>query len=443
MLFVIQNNNIFNGVFLSLISVLSDWNPWWFEEKTLNELSGFERNGYDLVIDSLNLKEVTVLTGVRRSGKSTLMYQMIKKLIEKKINPKRIFFVNFEDESLSNISIEEIFNEFKEKVNPNEKSFIFFDEVHRKENWEKWVRKKYDLKTEEKIVVSGSCSHLLRREYSSLLTGRIVSFEIMPLNFKEFLTFSKINFDKQMFVKGLIQNKTKFKILNLLNTFLKQGGFPEIFFKKNKKQKKLVLMNYFEDIIFKDIVERFDVKSKKPKELAKYLLTNFTKKASLRNIRNNLGLSYNQIEQFFNFYFEAFLFFELHHFSYSLKEQKTRARKIYCIDNGLRNSVAFNFSKNEGQLVENTVFLELKKRKKEIYYWKNKNEVDFIIKKPNNTLEAINVCYSNTIPERELKGLKEFKKQFPKTKKLIIITKNLEKKEKQIQFTPLWKWLLK
>ena len=137
-----------------------------------------------------------------------------------------------------------------------------------------------------------------------------------------------------------------------------------------------------------------------------------------------------------------YLVFTLDHFSYSFKEQKTLPQKIYFIDTGLRSAVSFTFSKDEGKLVENIVFLELRRQGKEIYYWKNKGEVDFVVKQKNNSLSAINVSYTDDIDEREMKSLIEFKENFKKTKELIIITKSLEKTEKGIRFIPVWKWLL-
>jgi len=430
-------------VFMAIIDALSEWNSWWFgKSEALEELSGVSRPAYEDIIKTVELRETTVITGVRRSGKSTIMYQMIKLLMEKGTDPKTILLVNFEDEALNEVPLEEIYSEYKQKINPGKKAFIFLDEVQKKQKWELWLRKKYDLKTDTKFVVSGSSAKLLKKEYSTLLTGRIVSFEVMPLGFKEYLEFSKIKLDKKMLEKGIISPEEKPKIKNALEQYLKEGGFPEIFFKE-LEQKRLVLANYFDDIIFKDVADRYDIKSQKPKELAKYLAANISGKISLRSLRQATSLTYGQIKEFLSYYQEAFLFFETNHFSYSLKEQKTRPSKIYCIDNGLRNAIAFKFSKDEGKLAENLVFLELKRRNAETYYWKNQNETDFIVKKPDNSLEAINVTYTDEINERETKGLEEFKKQNKKTTKLTLITKNTEKQQNEIQYIPLWKWLIK
>ena len=259
---------------------------------------------------------------------------------------------------------------------------------------------------------------------------------MFPLSFKEYLRFKNVNFKST-----IILDNTKRVILNNLKQYLELGGFPEVFFKEEKYKIK-ILEQYFDDIIYKDIIDRYNLNSQKVKDLALFFTTNFTGEISLRNLRNTLGLSYDSIKDYLSYFKEAFLFFTLDHFSYSFKEQKTVASKIYCIDNGLRNAVSFKFSKDSGKLAENTAFIELKRRNKNIYYWKDSQEVDFIIKNKDNTLQAINVIFSNEIHEREVEGLLKFKKQFSKTKELILLTKDLEKQEKEIKFIPLWKWLL-
>jgi len=422
------------------ITKLNEWNPWWEEKELVKELEGKERPEYGDLIDSLKIREITIITGVRRSGKSTLMYQMISNLLNKKINPKQILFVNLEDKKLIKDSLDDIYNSYRENINLDKKAYIFLDEIHRKKGWESWIRKKYDLKTKDKFVISGSCSYLLKKEYSTLLTGRNLTFEVFPLSFKEFLLFKKVNINKDNLRKGIILEKTRLSILKYLKEYLNLGGFPEIFF-KSKTFKVKLLEQYFDDILYKDIVDRYNLNNQKTKDLALFLITNFTGLISLRNLRNALKISYDTIKDYLSYYKEAFLFFTLDYFSYSFKEQKVVASKIYCIDNGIRNAVSFKFSKDEGKLAENLVFVELRRREKEVYYWKNKNEVDFVVKNKNRELEGINVCYSDEINERELNGLLEFKKEFKKVRNLLILTKDIEKKEKNVKFVPLWKWL--
>lgn len=421
------------------IENLAEWNPWWENSEELKELTGISRPGYDALLESVKLKEVTIITGVRRSGKSTLMYQIICNLLKQGINPRQILFVNLEDKKLIKDSLDDIYECYRENVNADEKAFVFLDEIHKKENWESWIRKKYDIKADAKFVISGSCSYLLKREYSTLLTGRNLTFEVYPLSFSEFLAFNGIDNDK--IKAGIATEKTRLAVLRFLKEYMSLGGFPEVFFKPENYKIKL-LEQYFDDIVYKDIVDRYNINAQKAKDLALYFMTNFTHAISLRSLRSMTKISYDTIKDYLSYYLEAFMFFTLDHFSYSVKEQKTLPAKIYCIDNGLRNAVSFKFSGDYGKLAENAVFVELKRRGKTVYYWKNTGEVDFIVKNKNNTLSAINVSYTDELDEREVKSLQEFKKTFKKTKELIIITKNTEKTGNGIQFMPLWKWLL-
>ncbi|MFA5049489.1 MAG: ATP-binding protein [Candidatus Micrarchaeia archaeon] len=423
------------------VEKLVEWNPWWESGKVDFELQGKKRSDCRELLSSIDVKEVTIITGIRRCGKSTIMYQMINRLLERGINPEKILFVNLEDKKLSQDSLDDIYAAYRKEINTGEKAYVFLDEIHKRAGWESWIRKKYDLKTNDKFVISGSCSYLLKKEYSTLLTGRNLSYEVFPLDFKEFLSFNGLEIDNKKIGRGILTEKTRIEILRYFENYLNFGGFPEILFKPENFKIKL-LSQYFDDILYKDIVDRHNLNSEKAKDLALFFMNNLAGLMSLRNIRNSLGLSYDTAKDYLSYFKDAFLFFSVDHFSYSFKEQKTLPSKIYTIDGGLRNSVSFKFSKDEGKLIENLVFVELKRRGFYPYYWKNKKEVDFIVKDNNQNLIAINVSYADEIDARELEGLKEFKKEFIKTKKLVIITKDVEKVEENIEFIPIWKWLL-
>ena len=416
------------------IERLNERNPWWEKPDLIKELKGEERPSYKYLIGSIKIREITIITGIRRSGKSTLMYQMIHNLIKNGVNPKNILFINLEDKKLINDSLDEIYLSYRESLNPAGKAYVFLDEIHKKEGWEHWIRKKYDLKTNDKFVISGSSSYLLKKEYSTLLTGRNLTFDVFPLSFEEFLLFKELKIDKNNVNKGILLERTKLLILKNLKEYIHFGGFPEVFFKQEEYKIK-VLEQYFDDILYKDIIDRYNLNTQKVKDLALFLLNNFTGIVSLRNMRNSLKISYDTIKDYLSYFKEAFLFFTLDHFSYSFKEQKTLASKVYCIDNGLRNAVSFKFSGDDGKLVENLVYTELIRRK---------NEVDFIIKGEDNKLTAINVSYTNDINEREIKALLEFKKEFrSQVKELMVITKDHKEEKDGIKFVPLWLWLIK
>jgi len=228
------------------------------------------------------------------------------------------------------------------------------------------------------VFVTGSSSKLLSSEYSTVLAGRHLDIEIKPLSFREYLFFKKIE------VKNALDiSQKRHEIKRAFADYLKEGGFPKVTL-ANKENKRDLLEVYFSDITIKDIVQRYNIKEvNKLNELAKYYLTNVSTLQSFNNIKNVLKLNLDTVERFSYYLSSVFLLNFVKKFSYSEKEQILNPRKVYCIDNGLRNSVAFVFSEDYGRLAENLVFNELNKKDSEIYYWKSQKqeEVDFVIKK--------------------------------------------------------------
>ena len=215
------------------LEYLNNWNPWWESKEVSPALKGVTREIDPLIFKALPEREIIVLTGIRRSGKTTIMYQMIALLLQK-YKPTQILYLNLDDEVLRNESLESIYSFYRQYKNPSEFAFIFLDEIQNISEWEKFLKKHYDMKDEVKFVISGSSSNLLRKEYSTLLTGRNVTFKIFPLSFKEYLDFLSIDYVS-------INTTKKNKILYSLKSFLEGGGFPEVFFKE--KALKYILLN--------------------------------------------------------------------------------------------------------------------------------------------------------------------------------------------------------
>ncbi|MCD4808342.1 MAG: ATP-binding protein, partial [Methanosarcinales archaeon] len=356
--------------------ILADWNVWWEIKEVPGNLLGRQRKKSTELIDLLKLREVKIVTGVRRSGKSTLLYQVIEHLLKSGVAAENILLINFEDAALAHYSPEEIYESYLSELNPAFDNFVFIDEVQRKKDWEMWVRKKYDLKHIKNFFVTGSSASLLKKEYSTLLTGRNLSVDVFPLSFREFLLFSDIQINNT----EIISTQTRSKVLFGLKKYLEWGGFPEVFFVDDNYKRRL-LNQYFDDIIYKDIVDRYNTNPGKTKELAVYLLTNIANPFSMRKTRNALGFGLETISEYIAYMTEAYLLYAVPIYSPSLKVQSVNPKKIYCIDTGLRNAVSFKFSEDRGRLAENAVFVELKRRKKEVFYWKSDaGEVDFIVK---------------------------------------------------------------
>ena len=422
-----------------IIEILEDWNFWKKEPDT-----GILRESYVKKLEQFSQTEqVVVITGVRRAGKSTILKQYIHNKIKNGEERKSFLYVNLEEPKFrSELSLEflqRIYEAYLELLDPASKPFLFFDEVQLIPGWETFVRGLHE-KNKAHIFVSGSSAKLLSKEFATVLTGRHIDIKVYPLTFPEFLEFKRLIIQDKL---DIVSQKQKIK--QLLKEYLEYGGFPLVALKEEKKE---ILTNYFEDILAKDVAERHRIKKvEKLRGLAQFYLTNVSSLASFRKIKEFLGLSLDSVERFSLYLEEAYLLFLKTKFAYSLKEQEINPRKIYCIDNGLKNLVSFRFSENLGNSYENAVFFNLLVQGKEIFYWKGRQECDFLIKQGNKLTCAIQVCYDikRENEERELLGLLETLGKF-KLNEGTVITSDLEEirkiNHKKITFIPLWKWLL-
>ena len=390
-------------------------------------------------------QKVISLIGPRRVGKTFYFYQLINNLIENNVDPGRILYINFEDDRILplnvkdlNLVLEAYYELYPE--NTDKALYLFFDEIQNIDNWELFIRRVHDKKN-VKIYVTGSSSKLLSKEIATSLRGRTLSYYLFPLSFEEFLRFRQVTLNKDF-----EYTNARFKVKKLFTEYLYSGGFPEVVLETNEL-KQSILQNYFEMLIYRDLVERFSIRNTSLlKSLVKFLIKNigttFSVNSYYKTIKKDMPVGKDTLMEYLSYLEDINLVYLVPIFSYSLKKQQVNPRKVYCIDNGLRNAVSFMFSKDEGRLAENLVFLELKRRNKEPYYWKNKGEVDFVIKDRDSSLTAINVSYTDEVDERENKALLEFADEFPqKVKELLLLTKDLEKTEHGIKFLPLWKWL--
>jgi predicted AAA+ superfamily ATPase len=424
-----------------IIEILNDWNFW---KKDLN--IGVYREKYlERINKLLKTEQVIAITGVRRSGKSTLMKQFIKKHIDFGKDRRSFLYINFEEPKFTGLLslefLEQIYQAFIEIVKPEEKPVILLDEVQNVPMWEKFVRG-YSEKNEAYFIISGSSSKLLSKEFGSLLTGRWLEIKVYPLDFREFLEFQNLKIIDKL---DIISKKIKIK--QLLREYIEFGGFPLVTLKEEKED---ILIRTFDDIIIRDIGERYNIRRlDKLKILAKRYLTDFSCLISYRNIAKAVGLSLDSVERISSYMQDAYLIYFINKFSYSLKKQEINPRKVYCIDSGLINIVSFRFMENIGRLYENLVFQSLMQNGKEVYYFKEKGECDFIIKEKQKIIQLIQVCYNINDPDtkkREIDSLLEASAKL-KCNNLLVITDDQEKEEKikgkKIKYAPLWKWLLK
>ncbi len=423
-----------------ILEILIDWNFWKKDQET-----GLPRETYLKEIKRLSqTNEVVTVTGSRRSGKSTLMLQYIKNLIKGGLCKEDTLYVNFEDPRFSEPTLQlllDIYDVYKEQLKPQKKPYIFLDEVQKVKGWEKFVNSLYERK-EAHLIVSGSASELLSAEFGSVLTGRHLDLEVFPLSFKEFLVFKGLNVESEM---DMVAKRTEIK--HHLTRYLEEGGFPKTVLIENTEDKKTLLKTYFNDIISRDVVKRYKVKEiEKLEKLAVYYLSNTSTLHSFNSIQKFIGLSSSTIERFSHYLSNAYMLFFVQKFAYSLKEQSKSPKKVYCIDTGLKNAVGFRFREELGRLIENVVFLELMRKGKTVYYWRDRYgyEVDFVIKKGLKPSQLIQVCWDlekSDTKNREIRALLRAKKSL-KVDKGLIISWDCEKEEDDITYIPLWKWLI-
>jgi hypothetical protein len=426
-----------------ILKILIDWNYWGnYKDESIERLSYLKK-----LKNFLETKEIVVVKGVRRGGKSTIIAQFINRIIKKGINPKNTLIINFEDPRFRNLNLEllnKIYEIYLEELLPGRQYYVILDEVQEIEGWEKFARFLKEAK-KVNVLITGSSSKLLSEEYSTLLSGRHIDLDIFPLSFNEFLIFRKINLKTD-----LDRIKQRHKIKNLLKEYIEYGGFPKVSLTK-ESEKKIILEGYFRDILLKDVQKRFKIREVgKLEDLAKYYLTNISTIQPFNKVKNVINLSLDSVERFSHYLSIANLFFFIPKFSYSHKEQILNPKKVYTIDIGLRNVVSFRFSQDLGRLIENIVLVELKRRENEVYYWKSyrEKEVDFVVKKDKKIKQLIQACarFNNEkTKKREMQALIECS-QYTKCNNLLIITEDYESKEsyknKTIKFIPLWKWLL-
>ena len=338
-----------------------------------------------------------IITGVRRCGKSTVVQMLFLK--------KGAFYLNFEDTSLYEFDTKdfEILNEAIEKYSKEHScKYLCFDEIQSVKGWEIFVHRK--LEENYLVIVTGSNASLLSWELGTRLTGRHLDYEMFPFSFEEYCNFKKSKKNVKSFSK-----------------YLKQGGFPEAI----KNDSGEILQRLFDDILTRDIAVRHSIRDVRTlKILSLYLATNCGNLVSGSKLSAQLGIKTNvTILEYLSFLEQCYLFFFVPKFNYSAKAQSVNPKKVYCIDTGMIQSVTLSSNADMGRMLENAVFIELRRRTKNIWYYSESSfECDFLYGHDSVPENAVQVCYELTSEnrEREVRGLVETCRKFPGVKPLIV-----------------------
>lgn len=381
----------------------------------------------------IKTQQVVVISGIRRCGKSSLLY-LIKEAMG--LEEPDYCYCNFDDERIipdTEIG-DQVFNLHIEMY--GKEPVLLLDEIQNMARWEKFINRVYEKGI--KVFVTGSNSRLLSSEIATSLTGRNLQIELFPFSFAEYLRFlgKEYQLDK-------LTSKLKALLISDFTKYCHTGGFPLVV-KENDTE---IINAYFQDIVYRDIVARYRLSQvSELKQLGIYLASNAGKLFSYSTLQKIAGLkSVSSIKDYLDYYQQSYLFFFLKKFDYSVQKQIMNSRKAYTIDPAFVNRLGFSFSENKGRIIENIVYIELLRRRKEVYYFSGKNECDFLVMEGLNVTHAIQVCYQLDIGnrEREYNGLIEAMQCY-NIPEGILITAEQENPEVtgNISTVPVWKWLL-
>ncbi|MCJ7617874.1 MAG: ATP-binding protein [Desulfobacterales bacterium] len=380
--------------------------------------------------------KIMVITGLRRVGKSTLLAQIAQTHLS-----DNFFFVNFEDERLLSFTADQ-FDHLHEALIGlfGERKIFLFDEIQNVAEWERFVRRLHDQGYQ--FIITGSNSSLLGQELGTKLTGRSLRYELFPFSFTEYIKFHRVELPKT----STLTTSERGALLKHSREYLVNGGIPDAL----KYPQLDILKTLYNDVLYRDIAARYGIDNVKSlQELTFYLISNPASEISFNKLKTNLKLgSVNTVKKYISYLENAWLFFTINKYAYSVKEQQIAAKKIYSIDTGMLNSVGFSFSKNIGKIMENLVFLQLRRHHQDIFYYKtNQNhEVDFYVPSQQLAIQVSQELSDEETRLREFRSLIELSEEKKEQNLLQIVTladrESITIEGTTMEVLPLYEWLL-
>ena len=406
-----------------IIKDMEETNIWW--TKDFHNLEYKNRDIDKEIKKFMKTRQIVAITGLRRVGKTTLMFKYIREYLEAGFPKQNIFYFSFDDYSSVRISdIIDIYKKLFDKDLRSEDYFFVFDEIQKIRNWEEQLKRIYDIYPKIKFLISGSESLFIRRKSRESLAGRIFEFKLNPLNFKEYLEFKNKKFEPPaLYEKDLLKE---------LNNFFMCNGFPELIDKEPEIIKKYIREGVIDKILYHDMSEVFDVKNLViVRKIFDILYNNPGQIIELQQFASEVGINRHLLSEYLEYLEESFLIKKLYNYSRNARKTQRRLKKYYPT---LLNP--FLFKDDFSKIFEQAIVIHSNAD----FFWRDpyKNEVDIIKTEP---LIAIEVK-SGEIKESNLDSLKKFIEKF-KPKKTIVISYNIEKEIKGIEIVPAWKWLLR
>jgi len=390
---------------MNYLDILGTSNYW----GQLKKASGRLRSRYvDVLLKQSSNDNISAVVGVRRSGKSTILKQVLEQLISNHgVKPENTLLVNLEDPRLVGLLTDnklfDLITEFKKQADLRSRIYIVLDEIQNIDNWEAILRTLHDQETTAKFFISGSSAQLLGKELGTKLTGRYIKTEVFPLSYFEYQQFTKKS----------------------LKSYVNGGGFPDPILTNDTATREQLLKDYYDSILLRDITARYGIRDEfKLRRLSAQLFSSIANQASSYRLSKDIEVSPDTVLQYFSYIEDAYLGFFVPKFAQSVRKQNYNPKKFYSIDNGLQSAVSFRVIDDLGKLFENTVFLELRRNYDQIFYWQEKKEVDFVVKEKNQIKYLINASVSikeQTTRNRELESLMEGMYQLKQSESLLVL----------------------
>lgn len=398
--------------------------------------------------------KANVCIGVRRSGKSTFLFQIMQRLHEEGVPRQNAVYLNFFDDRLHGLQqgglgqVLDAYYSLYPKKKDAERVYYFFDEMQTANGWESFVDRL--LRTEKcEIYITGSSAHLLSREIATQLRGRALSWELFPFSFREYLDFSKVE------STGALSTKKRLLVQNSFDRFWEQGGFPEVAGLEGRLRIK-IHQEYLQAVLFRDLVERHDASHPRAVvDLAHWLMNNIASMYSINKLTGYLkSLGHNipksAVSAILGWFEDAYFLFTVRIFDASLARANSNPKKVYCIDHSLVTSVSSGLLVNSGHLLENLVFTALRRLYPSIHYYKTASgrEVDFVAVRRGKSHLLVQVCESMGNPatrKREISALEEAMQEQHLPSGLIVTRREEERVEVRhgtITVLPAWQFLL-
>ena len=387
-----------------------------------SQLPDFRRR--DLKVP-LGLDKIITIIGPRRAGKTYYLYQIMSDLMKQSLAERhQILYLNFEDERLDLEGNNDVIFEAYRELYPHQdlsQVFLFFDEIQEIPNWEKFIRRVTDT-ISRNIFLTGSNAKMLSREIATSLRGRSLNFEILPLSFREYLAFQDIPSD------DLISSRNRAKVNNAFEQYCLWGGFPELI-KFDDGIKARVLQEYFNVMLYRDLVERYEIRDVSIlKYLLKRLIGSYTKEFSINKLYNDLksrGFAigkdtlYQMIDEIFSIYMLAYV----EKYDPAVIKREMSNKKVYLFDNGFAAATQYSFSEDRGKRLENIVYRHLREKTEAIFFIRNKWECDFVIFRDGRTPDLVQVTdqLHEQNFQREIKGLESGKRSLGAGKCLLLV----------------------